>query len=385
MESNTNQDPSALESELESFQQRLAEQFQDLSAVGNDELLSIPWISKLLDLFLGSLEDFRLVLLRNRAEISKPPLDRLVDEFFEKSVKALDICNAARDGIEKVRQWQRHLDIALSALGPPGGRSVGEAQIRRARKALVDLALAMLDDRDNSSSGGAFSHRNRSFGRHNPKKHHHQLQHQTGSGSGSGSGSGHARSLSWSVSHSWSAAKQLQSISGNLVPPRGNEIAATNGLASPVFAMSFVLAFAMWAVVAAIPCQQDRGGLAVHLTAPKGFPWGPPLGSVLTRIVEESKRRGEHKNASSNGLLREIYQLERCARQATDLVDSVQFPLADDQVAEIDRTVDEVRAVYEAFHAGLDPLERQVREVFRKIMACRTEGLDILNRGNALE
>lgn len=169
------------------------------------------------------------------------------------------------------------------------------------------------------------------------------------------------------------------------MPPRGNEIAATNGLASPVFAMSFVLAFAMWAVVAAIPCQQDRGGLAVHLTAPKGFPWGPPLGSVLTRIVEESKRRGEHKNASSNGLLREIYQLERCARQATDLVDSVQFPLADDQVAEIDRTVDEVRAVYEAFHAGLDPLERQVREVFRKIMACRTEGLDILNRGNALE
>jgi len=38
----------------------------------------------------------------------------------------------------------------------------------------------------------------------------------------------------------------------------------------------------------------------------------------------------------------------------------------------------ELMRVCEALRNGLDPLERQVREVFRKIMACRTEGLDYL-------
>ncbi|PON83891.1 Protein BYPASS-related [Trema orientale] len=363
-----NHDSSALESELEFFQQQVTERFQDLSSAGNDELLSIPWISKLLDAFLSTLEEFRVVLLKNKGEVSKPPLDRLIDDFFERSVKALDICNATRDGIEKIRLWQKHLDIVLCALDSQK-RALTEGQFRRARKALTDLALLMLDDRD---SGSVFSHRNRSFGRHNMKKDHHN-HHRNQS-------SGHSRSLSWSVSHSWSAAKQLQSIATNLAPPRGNDIVATNGLAVPVFTMSFVLMFVLWVVVAAIPCQ-DRG-LNVHFSVPRNFSWGAPLMSLLNRILEESKKR-EHRN--SNGLLREIYQVESCTRHMTDLADSVQFPLSEDQKMEVEQKVQEIALVCENFQKGLDPLERQVREVFRRIMNCRTEGHDILNRGKDLE
>ena len=364
-----NQDSSGIESELELFQSKVAEQFQDLSSVSNDELLSIPWIGKLLNLFLCSLEEFRVLLVKNKGEMSKPPLDRLVDDFFERSVKALDICNATREGIEKIRQWQKHLDIVLSALDSHK-RAASEGQFRRARKALMDLALAMLDEKD-SSAGSVFSHRNRSFGRHNIKKDHHHHQQ---------SSSGHSRSLSWSISHSWSAAKQLQSIANNLVPPRGNEIAATNGLAVPVFTMSFVLMFVLWVLVAAIPCQ-DRG-LNVHFSAPRNFPWGAPLVSLQNRITEESKKR-EHRN--SNGLLREIYQLEKCTRHTTDLVDSAQFPLTGEQKTEVEQRVQEISLVCETFRIGLDPLERQIREAFRRIMACRTEGLDLLNKGNDFE
>lgn len=364
-----NHDTSALESELESFQQKVAERFQDLSGASNDELLSIPWIGKLLDLFLSSLEEFRVLLLKNKGEVTKPPLDRLVDDFFERSVKALDICNATRDGIEKIRQWQKHLEIVLCALDSHK-RALSEGQFRRARKALMDLALTMLDERD--SSGSVFSQRNRSFGRHNLKKDtHHQHSQQS---------TGHSRSLSWSVSHSWSASKQLQSIASNLVPPRGNEIVATNGLAVAVFTMSFVLMFILWVLVAAIPCQ-DRS-LNVHFSVPRNFSWGMPLMSLQNRILEDSKKR-EHKNSS--GLLREIYQVERGARHMTDLVDSVQFPLSEEQKMEVEQRVQEIALVCESFRSGLDPLERQVREVFRRIMACRTEGLDILNRGNDLE
>lgn len=362
-----NHESSALESELELFQKQVTDRFHGLSAVSADELLSIVWIRKLLDVFVSCQEEFRVILLNNKASVSKPPLDRSVAEFFERSVKALDICNATRDGIEKIRLWQKHLEIILCSL-ESGQRALGEGQFRRARKALMDLALTMLDEKD---SGSVFSHRNRSFGRYNTK-HHHQ--------SSGGSSGGHSRSHSWSVSRTWSAAKQLQSIANNLIPPRGNEIVATSGLVVPVFTMSSVLMFVLWVLVAAIPCQ-DRS-LNIHFSFPRQFSWGTPLHLLYERIIEESKKR-ERRN--SNGLLKEIYQVERCARHMTDLVEAVQFPLAEEQKMEVEQGVQELSLICEALKNGLDPLERQVREVFHRIMKCRNEGLEFLGKSNSLE
>lgn len=356
-----NQDSDARDSELESFQKQVCNRFHDLSAVTADEFLSAAWIQKLLDAFLSCQEEFRIILCNNRAHLSKTPLDKLISEFFEKSIKALDICNATRDGIEKIRLWQKHLEIVLSALNSRQ-RTIGEGQFRRARKALMDLALVMLDEKE---AGSVFSQRNRSFGRHNTSKDHHHRQ------------PGHARSLSWSVSRSWSAAKQLQSIANNLVPPRGNEIAATNGLAVPTFTMNYVLMFVLWTLVAAITCQ-DRG-LQIHFSFPRQYSWGSPLLLLHDRIMDESKKR-ERRN--SNGLLKEIYQMEKCIRQMTDLVDSIQFPLSEEQREEVEKGVKELGIVFDACKNGVDPLEREVREVFRKIMSCRTEGLELLNRGS---
>ncbi|KAK4845560.1 hypothetical protein QYF36_021057 [Acer negundo] len=352
---------SADQLELESFQKQVTDRFNDLLVVDADELLSLAWLQKLLDAFVCCHEEFRVILLKNKELISKPPLDRLVAEFFERSLKALDICNATRDGIEKIRMWQKHLEIVLCALDSRQ-RAIGEGQLRRARKALMDLALTMLEEKD---SGSVFSQRNRSFGHHNTSKDHHRRK------------SGHSRSLSWSVSPSWSATKQLQSIANNLMPPRGNEIAATNGFAIPIFAMSSVLVFVLWTLVAAIPCQ-DRG-LNVHFSIPRQFSWGTPLHLLHDRIMEESKKR-EQRN--SNGLLKEILSFDRCTRQLTDLVDFVHIPLPEEQKVEIDQGMEELSLVCEAFKNGLDPLERQVKEVFRKIMNMRTEGLEFLGRGS---
>ncbi|KAK3184966.1 hypothetical protein Dsin_032252 [Dipteronia sinensis] len=352
---------SADQLELESFQKQVTDRFNDLLVVNAGELLSLAWLKKLLDAFVCCHEEFRVILLKNKELISKPPLDRLVAEFFERSLKALDICNATRDGIEKIRMWQKHLEIVLCALDSRQ-RAIGEGQLRRARKALMDLALTMLEEKD---SGSVFSQRNRSFGRHNTTKDHHRRK------------SGHSRSLSWSVSPSWSATKQLQSIANNLMPPRGNEIAATNGFAIPIFAMSYVLVFVLWTLVAAIPCQ-DRG-LNVHFSIPQQFSWGTPLLLLHDRIMEESKKR-EQRN--SNGLLKEILSFDRCTRQLTDLVDFVHIPLPEEQKVEIDQGMEELSLVCEAFKNGLDPLEHQVKEVFRKIMNMRTEGLEFLGRGN---
>lgn len=355
---------SSMEQELELFQKHVTERFLELSSAESGELLSLSWVRKLLDAFLCCQEEFRVILHNHRVQVMKhPQLDRMVSDFFERSVKALDVCNAIRDGIEQIRQWQKLLEIVLCALDHK--RSIGEGQFRRAKKALVDLAIGMLDDKD-SNSNGSIAHRNRSFGRNNnssSKDHHHNSF-------------GHFRSLSWSVSRNWSAARQLQALGNNLSPPKANDLVATNGLALPIYTMSLVLVFVMWALVAAIPCQ-DRG-LGLHFSVPRQFQWAAPVTALHERIVEESKKR-ERKH--SCGLLGEIQQIEKCARVINELSDSVQFPLSEEKGEEVRQKVEDLSRVCEALKDGLDPLERQVREVFHRIVRGRTEGLDSHGRG----
>ncbi|KAK3426198.1 hypothetical protein EUGRSUZ_F02702 [Eucalyptus grandis] len=322
----------APELELEAFQRQVADRLVDLSSASADELLSLAWVRKLLDAFLCCQEEFGAILSNNKANVARSPAaERLLAEFHERSVKALDVCNAVRDGIEQITQWQKLLEIVMPS-------SI--------------WAIAMLDEKDSSTTIG---HRNRSFGRNNASRDPRSI--------------GHFRSLSWSVSRSWSAAKQIQAIGNNLNAPRGNEIAATNGLAVPIFTMGMVLLFVMWALVAAIPCQ-DRG-LQVHFSVPRQFIWAAPILSLHDRIMEEWKKR-ERKNAC--GLMREIYQIEKCSRVMSEMVDSVNFPLTEEKEAEVRQRVQELGQVFEVVNEGLDPLERQVREVFHRIVRSRTEG-----------
>ncbi|KAL8097552.1 protein BYPASS1-LIKE-like [Apium graveolens] len=357
----SNRSPLVQNTEFELFQSKVFKRFHDLSIAKADEFLSLSWVSKLLDALIECQEEFRVLLCKHKVEISKPPLDKMVSDYFERSIKALDICNATRDGVDMIRLWNKHLDMVLSAFGSQQ-RIIGEGTFRRARKALTELALVMLDDK---GSGSVVSHRNKSFGWHNKgKEQHYRLP-------------GHSRSLSWSVSNSWSATKQLQSIAYGVVPPRAHEITETNGLAVPIFTMSFVLMFVLWALVAAIPCQ-DRS-LQIHFSIPRQFSWSTPFYLIHVRIMDESKKRDRR---SSVGLLQEIYQLESSVRRITDVVDSVHFPMTEEQKEESKLAVKESSLVCETCRTGMDPLERQLREVFRKIMSSRIEGLAILGREN---
>ncbi|XP_042023404.1 protein ROH1-like [Salvia splendens] len=152
-----------------------------------------------------------------------------------------------------------------------------------------------------------------------------------------------------------------------LVPPKTNEIAATNGLAMLIFAMSFILMFVLWVLVAAIPCQ-DRG-VQIHFAIPRQFSWSTPLFLLHSRIMDESKKR-EQRNTC--GLLKEIYQIEKCVHQLTDSVDAAQFPLSDRLKDEVNENVNELSLACGAFKTGLEPLQCKLRETFRKVMACRS-------------
>ncbi|KAK4803756.1 hypothetical protein SAY86_003573 [Trapa natans] len=349
------------EADLESFQRQVTERFQDLmSCSGPEEILSVAWTQRLLEVFLSLQEQFHGLVLKVPSPRSTA-VDRTLNEFYDRSVKALDVCNAVRDGIEQVRSWGKLLEIVLFALDIKK-KNLGEGQFRRAKKALVDLAIGMLDRKD---PGAMNSHRNRSFGRSNNNCSNPTTPRDYSSAD-------RFRSLSWSVSRVWSAAKQIQSIGYNLNYPKGNEIVATHGLALAAYTMGVVLLFVMWALVAAIPCQ-DRG-LQAHFAVPRQLGWASPLLTLHDRIVEESKRK-ERKNAC--GLLREIYLIEKWSRAVRESVDLASFPLEDEKEREMTERVEELRKVFESLNNGLDPLERQVRVVFHHIVRSRTEASGI--------
>ncbi|XP_066348936.1 protein ROH1D-like [Miscanthus floridulus] len=371
----------------DAFQRRAAELLTNLLAPPADDVLSLAWTRRLLDAFLLCLEEFRaLLFVSGVSPAARPPLDRLVADFFDRTVKALDLCNAVRDGLDLVRQWRKHLAIAAavltsssssaSASSPP----LGEAQIRRARKALTDLTILMLDDRD---GGGVVGQRNRSFCRpanatnEKASRGHGQGHHRrSSSGGSSGSGSStHLRSLSWSVSRAWSAARQLQAIGGGLPVPRPQDNAATGGLASAVYTMGAVLFIVAFALVAAIPCQ-DRG-LHVHFSVPRNLPCSGPITTLYERILDESKKK-ERKN--SCGLLKEIHQIELSSRHLMEITDAAEFPFHEDKDTQVREAAQDLVQLCETIKEGLDPLEREVRQMFHRIVRTRTEILDCLSK-----
>uniref|UniRef100_A0A0D6QS01 R3H domain-containing protein n=1 Tax=Araucaria cunninghamii TaxID=56994 RepID=A0A0D6QS01_ARACU len=349
---------------LEAFQRSAGERFAVIAAAQDDDntpLLSLAWLRLALDAVLGCEADFKALVPRPRPPLSKP-VERMADDFLERSVKALDLCNAVRDGIEHIRLWQKHVEILLCALDLRQRHHLGEAQLRRARKALADLTLALGEDNKESILA---QYRHRSFAR---------------PAAAAAAASSQFRSLSWSVSRSWSAGRQLQAMGSNMAPPRATEVTATGGFAVATYSMNVVILFAMWALVAAVPCQ-DRG-LQIHFSVPRTFPWAAPLLAVYDKVMEEARRR-DRRSGGGGALLMEIYQISSSVRRLSDLVDAAgnaSLPLTENQDQEIRKEVMTLMQLWAAVKEGLDPLEKQVRELFHRIVNTRTEVLDCMSR-----
>ncbi|KAG0489717.1 hypothetical protein HPP92_006580 [Vanilla planifolia] len=101
---------------MDAFQGTMWPTYLDLAGESN-EVLSLIWIRKPRHLFMCIVE-FRGILFSSKTIVFRPPLDRLISEFFDRGIKALDICNAIRDGIEQIRHWKKHLEIVLARPRP---------------------------------------------------------------------------------------------------------------------------------------------------------------------------------------------------------------------------------------------------------------------------
>ncbi|CAK9141943.1 unnamed protein product [Ilex paraguariensis] len=358
--------------DLELFQKHVSDRFSDLlppSATADpspdsprpDTLLSISWFRKLLDAFLCCEAEFKAVLIMGRdpSQFSKPPLDRLIHELLDRTVKALDICNAITDGLDLVRQWQKLAQIAVTAFEQ---QPIAEGHVRRAKKALNTLLTSMnLDDKE--SAYGKSTERTWSFGRRGGGSSVNAKDRTAGT----------FRPLSWTVAKSWSSAKQIQAMSSNLVAPRGGE---PTGLALPVYIMNTALVFVMWALVAAIPCQ-ERTGLATHFPVPRQLGWAQAIIGLQEKIGEEWKKKEKKGTA---GLLEEMQRMEKVAQWLVDFAEAFQYPIEEEKVDEVAVQVAELAEICRKMEEGLVPLQQQVREVFHRIVRSRAEVLDVIDQ-----
>lgn len=361
--------------DLELFQKHVAERFSDLlpndSSASTDSpakdqspLFSISWYRKLLDVFLCCEAEFKALVLigRDPVQFSKPPLDRLVPDILDRSIKSLDICNAVTHGLELVRHWLKLAQVAVTALEQ---RPMGDGQIRRAKKALNTLLTSMmLDDKENNYHAKV-AERTWSFGRRSGAAGNAANNKDKTNGT--------FRAMSWPVAKSWSASKQIQAMASTLVAPRGGE---PTGLALPIYAMSTTFVFVMWGLVAAVPCQ-ERTGLLTHFPMPRNLNWGQCLISLQEKVAEEWKKK---EKKGTTGLLDELQKMEKVAQNLVDFAENFQFPAEEEKMEEVAGQVAEMTEICRKMEEGIVPLQQQIREVFHRIVRSRVEVLDVLDQ-----
>lgn len=341
---------------LDALQAHVADRLAALSASAQPQapVLSLAFLSKLLDAVLSSDAAFRdvLAIAPVAAALSRPPADRLAADILDRAVKTLDVLNAVSLTLASLRGSHRAaLTAASCLLGPPLHR----AHFARARRAISRLF-------PDAAKVAAPSPSSRT-----------------------------ARALSFSVSKNWSAGRHVHAMAAHLTPPpqapAAPSAAAGCGLGLALYTMSSVLVFAMWALVAAVPCQ-DRSSAATNppVAPPKQAQWATPMSALQERIAEEWRRR-EKKGSSSGsaattGLLAEMQAVERAARELNSLLEEI---AEEEEAAEAEVGVNEERAgevveraealasACRALEEGLAPLERQVRAVFHRVVASRAE------------
>uniref|UniRef100_A0ACD5TB41 Uncharacterized protein n=1 Tax=Avena sativa TaxID=4498 RepID=A0ACD5TB41_AVESA len=355
---------------LDSLQAHVADRLAALSAHQQGQpgpVLSLAFLSKLLDAVVSSDAAFRDALAVGPvgAALSRAPADRLANDLLDRAVKALDVLNAVSLALASLRGSHRAaLTAASCLLGSDSAPMLHRAQFARARRAIAKLFP------DAGSRGAAPT---------------------TPSTSRAG------RALSFSVSSkNWSTGRHVHAMAAHLAPPpQGLAPGAGCGLGLALYTMSSVLVFAMWALVAAVPCQDRASASTAPNAPPRQVQWAAPMTALQERIVEESRRKekkgsssGNSSSSASTGLLAEMQAVERAARELSSLLDEI---AEEDEAATADSETDAVASVSEeraadvveraealagacrALEDGLAPLERQVRAVFHRVVASRAE------------
>ncbi|XP_018460834.2 protein ROH1 [Raphanus sativus] len=283
-------------------------------------------------------------------------------EMLDRILKALDICNAVVNGIDSVRQSRRLAEIAVTALKQ---RPLCDGSVRRAKRALASLVVGLNGDVKDRSNGSSSSSNKRTTSR--------SWSFGPRSNVAVGGSSGH-------VSKNWSATKQIQGMVANLVLPRGAE---ASGAAMPVYIMSSVMALVMWVLVAAVPCQTSNV-LVAPLQLPKHQSWASAAVNIQEKVGEEMKRKEKRFGCGGGGLMEEMQRMEKIGLSLLEFTERFRFPAEEEEAEEVAEKVEEMDEICRGMEVGLEDLQRQVREVFHRLVRSRLEIVSLLDQAHAI-
>ncbi|XP_031495007.1 protein ROH1-like [Nymphaea colorata] len=305
------------------YQKLVADTFLDLASASNNHVLSLTWLLRLLNSFIYCHEHFTSALLLHR------PKRLAISDFFDRSLKALDICVAVGEVLDHICICLSHAKIIVHALSQPMSKS----HAMRAKKELGELIKLLGENNDTGSrlSGRKANERNNLC----------VLLHAIG--------------------------KDL------IVPPRAFD---NSSVIVHTYTMSYVLAFVMRMLVVAITCG-DRGmNTNLLVPAPPGrqYEWAAPMIAIQETIHEEWRKKGK-EGCGVTGLMKELQIIERCSQRLTELVGSDQLLLEEGKITEVRQQLLEMKDVCDSLEKGLKIFRRQVREAFHRIIKGRNKVL----------
>ncbi|XP_024362397.1 protein BPS1, chloroplastic [Physcomitrium patens] len=323
---------------LHEFETRLKERLDALKPAGEEKgFLSVDWLLQAMSIVLATHANVEVLIPESQLSLSLSRDDKWVDEYLDDSAKLLDVCNVLKEGISEVEHYQMLVQLALHTLD--NKEIYGELKHSRARNALAECKEAIV--RKDTEYRQGF-----------PKS---KLEN---------------------------CSSMLRTIGEKLVNPKGQEAYKGNGFLNAIYGAKVTTIFLCGLLVTALACKPKRP--LATLSVASHYKWSPSLISLQQRVKEETDKR---KNKGSIALLRELDNVDASVRRLHDVLDQHlserAFPLSRKQARELAQAVEALRIHSSDLEQGLTPLEAQVNELFRVLIASRLALLDIISSARA--
>ncbi|KAG0584567.1 hypothetical protein M758_3G219700 [Ceratodon purpureus] len=332
---NTNNVASKRHPVLQEFETRLRDRLETLKVAGEEKsFLSIDWLLQAMSIVLATHANVEALIPESQLSLSMHRDDKWVDEYLDDSAKLLDVCNILKEGISEVEHYQMLVQFALHNLD---NREISGAELKysRARNALAECKEAI--KRKDTEYRQGF-----------PKS---KLEN---------------------------CSSMLRTMGDKLVTPKGEEAMKGNGFLNAIYGAKVTTIFLCGLLVTALACKPKRP--LTNLSVASHYKWSPALVSLQQRVKEETDKR---KTKGSIALLRELDSVDASVQRLHEILDrhltEKAFPLAREQATELKMEVEALRKHSADLGYGLQPLEVQVNELFRMLIASRLALLDIIS------
>lgn len=327
-------------SALQEFETRLTERLEELKLSGESKgFLSLDLLLHAMSVILATHSNVERLIPESQLSLSQQVDNSWVDEYFDDSAKLLDVCNALKEGITEVENYQMLVQLALHNL-ESSIESGNDGRYVRAKNALTEFEEAM-------------------------KKKEAMLKKEAES------------NQDVPKSKLEKCSSMLRTMGEKLLSPKGPEAVKANGFLNAVYGFKVTAIFLCGLVVTALACKQRWPSTTVLVA--KQYKWSEALISLQLRVKEVTD---EMENGSI-AQLEELHNVDASVRGLHEFLNGHltdnNFLITQEEIAEMKVMLEELRKHSSDLGIGLVPLEIQVNELFRMLISSRLALLDTIS------